>query len=110
MIKILDTILKIEQDSKAKVVQAQKKAREIKETAEKENAERLNAARTEAAAFLLESVNNLKKEWEEKYQRVLASQDTKHADFIEKKSNEIEHTADKIVAIITKPQYKNLHD
>lgn len=107
MIKdILDTILKIEDDSKAQVVEAQKKAREIKETAEKENAERLNAARSEATSALLASINKTKQEWEEKYQHALSSQDSLHTDFLKNNSEKINETADNVLSIILKPQYK----
>lgn len=110
MIKILDTILQIEHDSKEKVAAAQQRAREIKEKAEKENAERLSAARTQAAAALASSLHEAKKEWEEKYQQILSSQDKIHADFIESKSNEINKTADKIAALIKNPRQKNIND
>lgn len=107
MIKnVLDTILKIEEDSKAQVAKAQEKARDIKEAAEKENAERLNAARAQAASGLLASVTKTKEEWEEKYQKKLASQDTLYADFIKSKDQEIDRTADKILTIIINPQHK----
>lgn len=103
---ILDSILKVENDSKAKIEQAQKKARDIKEAAEKENAERLNAARSEAASELIASIQKAKKEWDEKYQQTLASQNTVHADFIKDNSKKIDQTADKILSIIITPQHK----
>lgn len=108
--KILDTILQIEDNSKAQVAEAQKKAREIREAAEKENADRLSAARAESAAALAASVNEAKKEWEEKYRATLHSQDALQSDFIQSKSSEIESAADKIAAIIKNPQYKNIDD
>ena len=110
MIKILDTILKIENDSKAIVADAQKKAREIKEKAEKENADRLNAVRTQAEASLVASMNKTKKEWEEKYQHVLSLQNTLYSDFLNAKSIEIDNTADKIMAIIKKPRHKSINE
>ncbi len=111
MIKdILDTILKIEDDSKAQVVEAQKKAREIKETAEKENTERLNAVRAEAAASLLACISTVRQEWEEKYQQALSSQETIHTDFFTNNSEKINHTADKVLAIILKPKQAALNE
>lgn len=107
MLKILNTILKIEDDSKASVAEAQKKAREIKDAAEKENTARLAAAREEAEALLVASVNMAKKEREEKYQNALSLQDALYSDSIKAKSSEIENSVDKIMDIIKKPRHKN---
>jgi vacuolar-type H+-ATPase subunit H len=107
MIKdILDSILKVESASKSKIEEAQKKAREIKEAAEKENTERVNAARSDAASDLIASIQKAKKEWDEKYQRDLSSQDALHADFINNNRNKIDQAADKILSIIATPQHK----
>ena len=110
MMKILDTILKIEDDSKAKVVDAQKKARELKEAAENENTERLHKARAQAASSLTACVNKAKKEWQEKYEQTVLSQDSEHTDFIDSKRGEIDNAADKILTIIKNPRYKNIDD
>ena len=106
MIKILDTILKIEDESKTKVLEAQKKAREIKESAEKKNSDRLTAVREETEALLLAAMNNSKKEWEDKYRNLFSLQEAVYSDFIKTKHAEIESTAEKIVTMITKPQHK----
>jgi vacuolar-type H+-ATPase subunit H len=107
MIKdMLDTILKIENDSKAKVVEAQKRAQEIKEAAEKENSERLNAARSQAATSLLDSINHAKKEWEAKYAQALSSHQTSHTEFIQSHSEKIDDTAKKVLSIILTPEQK----
>lgn len=106
MTKILDAILEIEDDAKAQVGEAQKKARESKENAEKENTERVNAARAEAATSLLATISKTKKEWDEKYRQTILSQDSSHADFLNTKAQEIESVAAKIAAIIQTPRYK----
>ncbi len=110
MKSILDTIIKVEDESKTIVEEAQKKAREIKEKAERENAARLDAARKETASSLMTSTNKAKKEWEEKIQHTLSSQDTLYSEFLNSKSNEIEQTVDKILARIKTPQHKNLNE
>jgi hypothetical protein len=110
MRKILDTILQIENDSKAIVVDAQNKAREIKETAEKENAQSIKAVRTEAEESLLISVNNAKKKWEIKNQKYILSQESLLSDFLNTKGAEIEKTTDKIMAIIKKPRHKKIDE
>lgn len=108
MIKnILDTILKIEDDSKAQVVKAKEKARELKEAAEKENTERLNAARAQASSALIESINKAKQEWEENYQQKLAAQDTLYDDIVKRKRQDIDRTAEKVLSIIINPAYKH---
>jgi len=110
MIKILDTVLQIEEESKTKVQEAQKKAREIKEKAEKENTERLDAARNKAASSLMDSINQTKKEWEDKVRQALSSQDTMYSGFIKTHNSEIEQTADKILDIVKRPRHKTIHE
>ena len=85
MKKILDTILQIEEESKAQVQEAQQKARDMKESAERENAQRLD-------------------------QRVLLSQDAMMAEFLNAKKSEIENTVEKIFTIIKTPLHKYIDE
>lgn len=105
MMKILDTLLQIENDSKTRVAEAQKQAREIKDSADRKNTDRLNSARAEAAALLLARINETKTKWQEKVQQTLLSEDKLQTDFISAKSHEIAGTTDHIVEIIKNPRY-----
>lgn len=110
MIKILDTILQIENDSKAQVAEAQKKAREMREAADRENAERLNNARTQAGTFLADRIDETRKKWQEKIKGTLDAQSRLQADLFQTKSGEIERTADRIVLFIKNPWHNTTDD
>ncbi|MDZ7722183.1 MAG: hypothetical protein U5R06_04980 [candidate division KSB1 bacterium] len=110
MNKILDTVIKVEDESKKVVQDAQQKARDMKEKAEKENAARVDAARKEAASLYQNSIEKTQKEWQEKIQQTRSAQDTLYSDLLKAKHDDIEQAVDKILTQIKTPQHKTLNE
>ena len=110
MKSILDTVIKVEDEAKTLVQDAQKKARHIKEKAETENTARVEAARKKAASRFTTSINQKKKEWQDKIQQTVSAQETLYTDLINNNSDQIEQTADRILVRIITPRYKDLNE
>ena len=106
MQKIIDEVLKAEQNAEKIIQEARGSATEMKNRIEIENNQRITSAREEEQKLLHEAVATAKKDAEESHRLAMKQIEEKNAGFMIKNKKYIDMTINKIVNLLITPEYK----
>jgi len=106
MQKIIDEILEAEGKAEKLILEARKKAKELKSDIEKENNTKIAEAQEKAQEIIRNGVSHAQKETDVEYMNTIKQTEINNANFRKDNSENREKTVKRIIELIIKPEHE----